>query len=75
MRYFQLLLPVVVGLAGCAADNATTAQRTSVAYVTSDRSDAYMTPEQSSALIMLPGDETTVVQMRYLASHEALASE
>jgi hypothetical protein len=34
------------------------------------RSAAYMTPEQSSNLIMLPGDTTTPAQLRYLSDHE-----
>jgi hypothetical protein len=68
MRYFQLLLPiVVVGLSGCGSDGRLTAREaptTRTAYVTSARD---LTPEQVEPLVILPGDTTTPVQLRALA--------
>ena len=69
MRYALMLLPLAgLGLAGCAVSGAPSPQRTSTAYVTPERSDTYMTVRQSATLTTMPGDLTTVVQMRYLST-------
>jgi len=71
MRHFLFALPfAVLGLAGCAGGNATSPRSASASYANPERSSAYMTPEQSSKLIILPGDSTTVVQVRYLSAHQ-----
>jgi hypothetical protein len=69
MRDSLLLLPMaVLGLAGCASGGAPSHQRTPVAAMTPELSATYMTPEQSATLILLPGDTTTLAQMRFLAT-------
>jgi hypothetical protein len=65
MRTFPLMLTVaVLGLAGCTGKSLVSSQATPA---TSGYSNGYMTTEQSSKLIMLPGDSTTLVQMQYLS--------
>ena len=69
MRFSLILLPLAgLGLVGCAVGGASSAQRTSTASMTPERSAAYMTPEHSAAFMTMPGDSTTVVQMRYLST-------
>jgi hypothetical protein len=68
MRTFMLMLTVaVLGLAGCAGEDTMSSQATPAASAASGPSSGYMTTEQSSKLIMLPGDSTTLVQMQYLS--------
>ena len=75
MRYSLLLRPLAAfGLAGCVGVGAPSPQRTSTTDITPARSAIYMTSEQSAKLIMLPGDTTTPVQLRYLSDHEANAN-
>jgi len=75
MRYSLLLLPLAAfGMAGCVGVGSPSPQRTSTTDMTPARSDTYMTPEQSAKLIILPGDTTTPVQLRYLSDHEANAN-
>jgi hypothetical protein len=69
MRFSLMLLPFAgPGLVGCAVGGTPTPQRTSTNYMTPGRTATYMTPEQSAALMTMPGDSTTVVQMRYLSA-------
>jgi len=70
MRYSLLLSCLVAtGLSACAPGNAP-ASRVSATTQTTTRVNtaSYLTPEQSSGLIVLPGDTTTPVQLRFLAS-------
>jgi hypothetical protein len=62
MRH-SLLLPVaVLGLAGCVGAGVPSAQRASASYVPPSRSATFLTPEQSAAYIMMPGDSITTAQ-------------
>jgi hypothetical protein len=71
MRYSLFLLPLAAfGLAGCVGVGSPSPQRASFTDVTPTRTARYMTPEQSSTLIILPGDATTPVQLRYLSNHQ-----
>jgi hypothetical protein len=68
MRYSLLLLPLaVVGLTGCVAGGAPS-QQTLVTNSTDEQTVTYMTPEHSATLIILPGDTTTVAQLRFLST-------
>jgi hypothetical protein len=69
MRYSLILLALtVLCLAGCVVTGAPSPRRTSSNYMTPAGSAAYMTPEQSATLTTMPGDATTVAQMRYLST-------
>ena len=69
MRYSLMLLALtVLGLAGCVVAGAPSPQRTSTNYMTPGRTATYMTPEQSATLMSMPGDSTTVFQMRHLST-------
>jgi hypothetical protein len=69
MRFFLMLLPLAgLGLVGCAVTGAPAPPRTSANYMTPRRIATYMTPGQSARLMTMPGDSTTVVQMRYLST-------
>ena len=69
MRYSHILLALtVLGLLGCAQGGAPSQQRTSANYMTPRRAATYMTPEQSATLMTMPGDSTTVFQMRHLST-------
>ena len=71
MRYSPLLIPlVVIGLSGCASDGVPASRQTMTTQTTRVTSTNYLTPEQSSGLIILPGDTTSPAQLRFLsASH------
>jgi hypothetical protein len=70
MRYFLLMLPIAaLGLTACTGGDAAAPRTTSTSYETFISSGTYMTAEQSSRLIMLPGDSTSLAQMRYLSTH------
>jgi hypothetical protein len=72
MRYSLLLLPIAaIGLAGCVASGGNPRQISSTD-MTPSRSATYMTVEQSGSLMTLPGDTTTLAQMRYLSRHSAV---
>ena len=67
MRYSLMLLALtVLGLAGCVAAGAPFPTYTN--YMTPGRAATFMTPEQSAMLMTMPGDSTTIVQMRYLST-------
>lgn len=69
MRYFLFLLPLaVVGLSGCVSGGAPGSQETFATNSTHVQTFTYMTPEHSATLIMLPGDTTTVAQLRFLST-------
>ena len=69
MRYSLMLLPLAgLGLVGCAVGDGPSSRRTSTTYMTPERSATYMTPAQSATLTTMPGDSTTVVQLRYLST-------
>ena len=69
MRYSLLLLPVaVVGLSGCVGGGAPSSQQSLDTTSTDVRTVTYMTPEHSATLIILPGDTTTVAQLRFLST-------
>jgi hypothetical protein len=71
MRYSLLLLPLAAfGVVGCGGVGSPSQQRTPTTDTTFAQSAAYMTPEQSANLIVLPGDITTPAQLRYLFDHE-----
>jgi len=63
----------MLALTGCAGVDAPSPQRTAAVNTTPGRVATYMTPEQSSRLIILPGDTTTPVQLRYLSDHQSNA--
>jgi hypothetical protein len=65
MRYASLLL-AVLALAGC--ESGLTSPQTSTTMTTASTTAGYMSPEQSSKLIVLPGDTTTLTQLRYLSA-------
>src|SRR5580658_6570386 len=71
MRYSPLLIPlVVIGLSGCASGGVPASRQTMTTQTTRVTAADYLTPEQSSGLIILPGDTTTPAQLRFLsASH------
>jgi hypothetical protein len=67
MRYYPLMIPLAaLGLAACAG----TAPSWQAAAPQTNRVNtaSYLTTEQSSPLIILPGDTTTPVQLRALAN-------
>jgi len=75
MRYSLLLLPLAAfGMAGCAGVVSPSPHRASTTDTTPARSDTFMTPKQSAQLIILPGDTTTPVQLRYLSDQQANAN-
>jgi hypothetical protein len=68
MRYALMLYALtILGLAGCVAGGAPSPRQTSTTYMTLGSSAIYMTPEQSAAMITMPGDSSAVGQMRYLS--------
>jgi hypothetical protein len=69
MRYSLFLLPLaIVGLSGCVSGGAPSSQETLAANSTHLQTVTYMTPEHSATLIILPGDTTTVAQLRFLST-------
>jgi hypothetical protein len=69
MRYSLLLLPLsVVGLSGCVGGEAPSSQQSLKTTSTDVQTVAYMTSEHSATLIILPGDTTTVAQLRFLST-------
>ena len=69
MRFSLILLPLAgLGLVGCAVGGTPAPPRTSANYMTPGHAATYMTPEQSATLMRMPGDSTTVVQIRYLST-------
>jgi hypothetical protein len=69
MRYSLLLLPLaVLSLGGCVAGGASSSHQTSTTGSILAHAATYLTPEQSGKIITLPGDSTTVAQMRPLSS-------
>jgi hypothetical protein len=73
MRYSLLLSCLVVtGLSACAPGNAPVSRYSATTQTTTRVNTAsYLTPEQSSGLIVLPGDTTTPVQLRFLAAERS----
>jgi hypothetical protein len=65
MRHSHALFILILGLPGCAVGDV---QRPSANYMTPGRTATYMAPEQSATLMTMPGDTTTLVQMRYLST-------
>jgi len=60
MRHSLLLLPLaVVALSGCVAGGSPSPQQSVNA------TSGYMTAEHSASLIVVPGDTTTIAQLRY----------
>jgi hypothetical protein len=69
MRYSLLLSCLVVtGLGACAPADAPVSRYSTTTQTTRVSTATYLTPEQSSGLIVLPGDTTTPVQLRFLAA-------
>jgi hypothetical protein len=75
MRYSLLLVPLaLIGVSGCASDEMAVSRQTTTTQATHVSSMGYLTPEQSSGLIILPGDTITPAQLRFL-SEERTTSE
>jgi outer membrane lipoprotein SlyB len=69
MRYSLLLLSLAaVGLNGCVAGGSPSSQQSLVTSSTDVQTVTYMSPERSATLIILPGDTTTPVQLRFLSA-------
>jgi hypothetical protein len=69
MRYSLFLLPLaVVGLSGCVAGGAPASRETLATNSTQLQTVTYMTPEHSATLMILPGDTTTMAQLRFLSA-------
>lgn len=69
MRYSLLLSCLVAtGLSACAPGDAPVSRFSTVTQTTRVDTASYLTPEQSSGLIVLPGDTTTPVQLRFLTA-------
>lgn len=67
MRYSLLLVPLFAfGLGACSGGSSST--QTTTDFTTREHASLYMTPEESSKLIILPGDATTVAQLRELSA-------
>jgi hypothetical protein len=66
MRYSLLLPLVFLALAGCVSGGEHSTRSTSVTYATPDSTGTFLTPDQSSGLIIMPGDATSVAELRYL---------
>jgi hypothetical protein len=68
MRFVLMFVAFAgIGLSGCGPGGDSSHRLMPNTFVTSQRSAGYMTPEQSAALITMPGDSTTAVQMQYLS--------
>jgi hypothetical protein len=69
MRYSLLLSCLIAaGLSACAPGDAPVSRYSTTTRTTRVNTAGYLTPEQSSGLIVLPGDTTTPVQLRFLAT-------
>jgi hypothetical protein len=69
MRYSLLLIPLAfIGLSGCASGGVPASQQTMTTQTIRVSAAGYLTLEQSSDLIVLPGDTTTSVQLRFLSA-------
>jgi hypothetical protein len=67
MRYSPLMIPLAaLGLAACTG--AAPSWQAAAPQTSRASTITFMTPEQSSPLIILPGDTTTPVQLRALAN-------
>jgi len=67
MRYSLLLPLAILTLGGCVSGGEHSAQSSSITYATPDGTGAYLTPEQSNGLIILPGDSTSLAELRFLS--------
>jgi uncharacterized protein YcfL len=77
MRNSLFLIPIALfALTGCdsnaslspRASNTPSSERLANNYVPPDGAGIYMTPEESSDMVILPGDATTAIQDRYAAA-------
>lgn len=76
MRTSLLLAPLaIIALSACASGGAPVSQQTTTTQTTYVNSANYLSAEQSSHLIMLPGDTTTPAQLRFLAQSHATAPD
>ena len=74
MRYSLLLLPMaVLGVSGCISVGAPAPQRIAATSTTPEQA-GYMTQADSAGLIVLPGDTTTEVQLRFLSTNSPMTT-
>jgi hypothetical protein len=64
MRFHLLLVLTGLVVSACALGGGPSPPRASTNYMAPIRTATYMTPEQPGKLVTMPGDSTTVVQMR-----------
>jgi hypothetical protein len=76
MRYSLFLVPLVaICLSACASGGTPVAQHTATTQTTSVNTASYLTPEQSSGLIILPDDTITRAQSRFLSGPRSTARD
>jgi hypothetical protein len=76
MRCSLLLVPLaLIGVSGCASDEVSVSGQTTTTHTTHLSSAGYLTPEQSSGLIILPGDTITPAQLRFLSEERSTSMD
>ena len=69
MRYALMLLAFAAPvLGGCVSDGEQVLPRSATTFMTPDNTGTFMAADRSTGIMIMPGDTTSQVQLRYLTA-------